>query len=230
MPKRRPNASAEPLDIFSNPRLGAAMAAATSTETAAPAALEPASPPAPAWLRVPTPGAERAPASGASEAAAAAHPAPRFHEERPAAALVSAPAPAPASPAAAPRLATAPRKGRAAAVEEPAIEAPIDPNVALKFRVPQTLRSEFQTFKAELSAVLGGVALDDSNLGRPLLEHFLVEQRERILEAAGSFRGRLRRPANGDTVGMAEFDHALGEIFSEARKRRRAPSAGGEAS
>ncbi|MCP5055149.1 MAG: hypothetical protein GY937_00315 [bacterium] len=95
----------------------------------------------------------------------------------------------------------------------------------LKFRVPQTLRSEFHTFKAELSAALGGIALDDSNLARPLVEYFLVEQRERILEEAVAFKGKLKRPANGDAVGMAEFDHTIGEIFREARKRRRAGSA-----
>jgi hypothetical protein len=119
------------------------------------------------------------------------------------------------------------RKARAETAEEPEPESQIlEPNVPLKFRVPQTLRSEFQTFKAELSAALGGVALDDSNLGRPLLEHFLVDQRDRIIEAAVGFKGKLRRPANGDAVGMAEFDHTLGEIFREARKRRRsAPSA-----
>ena len=98
--------------------------------------------------------------------------------------------------------------------------APPEPNVTLRFRVPQTLRSEFQTFKAELAAVLGGVALDDSNLARPLLEHFLVEYRTRILEEAATFRGRLKRPANGDAVGMAEFDHTIGEIFRKARWRR----------
>ena len=54
-----------------------------------------------------------------------------------------------------------------------------------------------------------------------------MEQRERILEEAAAFKGKLKRPANGDAVGMAEFDHAIGEIFREARKRRRAsPSAG----
>ena len=114
------------------------------------------------------------------------------------------------------------RKGRAEAEQEPEPEKLPEPNVPLKFRVPQTLRSEFQTFKAEFSAALGGVVLDDSNLGRPLLEHFLVDQRDRILEAAAGFKGKLRRPANGDAVGMAEFDHTLGEIFGEARKRRRA--------
>jgi hypothetical protein len=116
-----------------------------------------------------------------------------------------------------------------APVEEPEPEPLLEPNVPLKFRVPQTLRSEFQTFKAELSAALGGIALDDSNLGRPLLEHFLVEQRERILESAGAFKGRLRRPANGDAVGMAEFDLLLGEIFGEARRRRRTSPTAGEA-
>ena len=109
------------------------------------------------------------------------------------------------------------RVARPAAAETP---PPPEPNVPIRFRVPQTLRSEFQKFRAELSAVLGGVALDDSNLARPLVEHFLVEHRERILEEAAAFRGQLKRPPNGDAVGMAEFDHAIGEIFRRARRRR----------
>lgn len=109
------------------------------------------------------------------------------------------------------------RAHRLAAAETPSLP---EPNVTLRFRVPQTLRSEFQTFKAELAAVLGGIALDDSNLARPLLEHFLVEYRTRILEEAAAFRGRLKRPANGDAVGMAEFDHAIGDIFRKAHRRR----------
>ena len=68
--------------------------------------------------------------------------------------------------------------------------------------------------------MLGGVALDDSNLARPLVEHFLVEHRERILEEAAAFRGQLKRPPNGDAVGMAEFDHVIGDIFNRARRRR----------
>ena len=90
----------------------------------------------------------------------------------------------------------------------------------LKFRVPQSLRSEFHRFKAELAAVLGGVALDDSNLARPLVELFLVEQSERILKEASTFRGQIKRPPNGDAVGMAEFDHALGNIFRRAARQR----------
>ena len=93
-------------------------------------------------------------------------------------------------------------------------------NIALKFRVPQSLRSEFHKFKAELAATLGGVALDDSNLARPLIEIFLIEQADRILEEAASFRGQLKRPPNGDTVGMAEFDHTIGEILRRTRRRR----------
>ena len=38
-------------------------------------------------------------------------------------------------------------------------------------------------------------------------------------EAAEGFRGRLKRPANGDAVGMAEFDHTLGELFREVLQR-----------
>ncbi|MCY4460087.1 MAG: hypothetical protein OXC26_06770 [Albidovulum sp.] len=95
-----------------------------------------------------------------------------------------------------------------------------EPNVPLKFRVPQSLRSEFHRFKAELAAVLGGVALDDSNLARPLVELFLVEQSERILKEASTYRGQIKRPPNGDAVGMAEFDHALGDIFRRAARQR----------
>jgi hypothetical protein len=212
MPKRRPVSATEPLDIFENPRLSSAMEAATSPDPL---------PPPPSRARGSAPEvADSAPASGLRSVP---RPPERAPEERPTEpAATPEPAPNPAETEAARS-----RKGRAEAVEEPVVEELPEPNVPLKFRVPQTLRSEFQTFKAELSAALGGVALDDSNLGRPLLEHFLVEQRERIIESATAFRGKLRRPANGDAVGMAEFDHTLGEIFREARKRRRsAPSAG----
>jgi hypothetical protein len=213
MPKRRPSTAIEPLDIFSSPRLSNAMAAATSPEPLAQTAPEPVLPASPE-----VPEEQRfAPLRSVSAP-------PEAHREAPKTdAFVAPEPPARSTPAKG-------RRGKAEPVEEPESELVLEPNVPLKFRVPQTLRSEFQTFKAELSAALGGVALDDSNLGRPLLEHFLVEQRERILEAAAAFKGRLRRPANGDAVAMAEFDHSLGEIFSEARRRRRAsPSAGSEA-
>jgi len=212
MPKRRPVSATEPLDIFENPRLSSAMAAATSPEPL----------PAPA---------SRA-REGAPEEAEPATATSLRSVPRPAEPALREPVEEPSSAPGAPHRqleteAARGRKGRAEEAEEPEPEELPEPNVPLKFRVPQTLRSEFQTFKAELSAVLGGVVLDDSNLGRPLVEQFLVDQRDRILEAAGAFKGKLRRPANGDAVGMAEFDHALGEIFREARKRRRsAPSAG----
>jgi hypothetical protein len=203
----------EPLDIFSSPRLSNAMAAATSPEPLVPSAAE-----------APSPAPREVPEEQRFAPLRSLSAPPEMRREAPETDAFAAPEP-PARSAPAKG-----RKGRAEPVEEPEPELVLEPNVPLKFRVPQTLRSEFQTFKAELSAALGGVALDDSNLGRPLLEHFLVEQRERILEAASSFKGRLRRPANGDAVAMAEFDHSLGEIFSEARKRRRAtPSAGSEA-
>ena len=108
---------------------------------------------------------------------------------------------------------------RRAASAETVVSLP-EPNVPLKFRVPQSLRSEFHRFKAELAAALGGVALDDSNLARPLVELFLVEQSERILEEASAYRGQIRRPPNGDAVGMAEFDDAIGNIFRRASRRR----------
>ena len=108
-------------------------------------------------------------------------------------------------------------KGRPATAQIPSLP---EPNVPLKFRVPQSLRSEFHRFKAELAAVLGGIALDDSNLARPLVELFLVEQSERILKEASAFRGQIKRPPNGDAVGMAEFDHAIGNIFRRAARQR----------
>jgi hypothetical protein len=202
MPKRRPRSTTEPLDIFSNPRLTTAIEAATSAEPLAPPASEPG-------LTAPRKVLEQ-PETSLRNVSRPAESRPEGTTERSATVTEAGPKPA-----------TETRKGRAATAEEQEPEPLPEPNVPLKFRIPQTLRSEFQTFKAELSAALGGVVLDDSNLGRPLLEHFLVDQRERILEAAAGFRGKLRRPANGDAVGMAEFDHTLGEIFGEARKRRR---------
>jgi len=212
MPKRRPVSAVEPLDIFENPRLSSAMAAATSPE---PLPLPVSQVRESASERV-----ESEPSTGLRSV-------PRIPEFAPAEPVKASSGVAETAPNSIETEAVRSRKGRAETAEEPEAEEQIlEPNVPLKFRVPQTLRSEFQTFKAELSAALGGVVLDDSNLGRPLLEHFLVEQRDRIIEAAGSFKGKLRRPANGDAVGMAEFDHTLGEIFREARKRRRsAPSA-----
>ena len=113
-----------------------------------------------------------------------------------------------------------PRAARTGAAATPDALPLSEPNVPLKFRVPQSVRSDFHRFKAELAAALGGVALDDSNLARPLVEIFLVEQSERILEEAAAFRGQIKRPPNGDAVGMAEFDHAIGNIFRRAHRRR----------
>ena len=198
MPKRRPSSTIEPLDIFESPRLNNAMTAATNPEPLGPPVSATPEEEETALRSVP-PAPESAPTERANWPSVATEPAPKHAETG----------------------AAESRKGRAEPAEEPEPEELPEPNVPLKFRVPQTLRSEFQTFKAELSAALGGVVLDDSNLGRPLLEYFLVDQRDRILEAATGFKGKLRRPANGDAVGMAEFDHTLGEVFGEARKRRR---------
>ena len=154
---------------------------------------------------------------------------------RPTAPPSPAPAPAPRAPPppaaaaerGAPRTArpgtTARLVAEASAATPDTLPLP-EPNVPLKFRVPQSLRSEFHRFKAELAAALGGVALDDSNLARPLIEHFLVVQGDRILKEASTCRGQIKRPPNGDAVGMAEFDHAIGNIFQKAT-RRRSPAA-----
>lgn len=214
MPKRRPTASSQPLDIFEDERLNTAMAAATGP--APPGAADPERVlPAPAQAQESGDSALRSVPAGPERAAEA-------RIERPVSEPVSG---SEAALKADPKAAN----GGVNGAEVANIEELPEPNVPLKFRVPQTLRSEFHTFKAEFSAALGGIALDDSNLARPLVEYFLVEQRERILEEAAAFRGRLKRPANGDAVGMAEFDHTIGEIFREARKRRRSNANSGSA-
>ena len=106
----------------------------------------------------------------------------------------------------------------------------IPKNVGLKFRVPPAVKSEFATFMAELSGALGGVSLDDSNIGRPVLEILLLEHRDRILQAAKEHSGELIRPTNRDLVAMAEFDEALGNIIREgvSTRRRNRGGSGGE--
>jgi hypothetical protein len=95
-------------------------------------------------------------------------------------------------------------------------------HVGMKLRLPRAMKAEFQAFKAELSSALGGVFIEDSNIGRSLLENLLGgDDRGRILEVARERGEEIRRPANSDAVAMAEFDAAIGAIFLEARKRRR---------
>ena len=111
--------------------------------------------------------------------------------------------------------------GRAVeSLPRPNTKAPLR-NVGMKLRLPQSMKAEFQTFKAEFSAALGGVYIEDSNIGRPLIELLLADDRERILELAGEKRDTLRRPMNHDALAMAEFDAALAAIISEALKQRR---------
>ena len=153
-------------------------------------------------------------------AAAPTAPPPTLPASALPAALAEGHAPRTSAPTTTTRLA---RKGRPAIAQIPSLP---ESNVPLKFRVPRSLRSEFHRFKAELAAALGGVALDDSNLARPLVELFLVEQSERIIEEASAFHGQIKRPPNGDAVAMAEFDHAIGNIFRKAARHRapRTPS------
>lgn len=95
----------------------------------------------------------------------------------------------------------------------PAIE--VEEHVPLKFEVPRSMRSEFQAFKAELGAALGGVAVDSSNIGRALIARLLGPERDRVLEAARERRGQIRRPRGGDAAAMAEFDAALRQVLEE---------------
>jgi hypothetical protein len=192
--RKRPPASGDPdIDIFQNTRFETAIARAT----------------------------------GSAEATQEAPPEPRSDEGASAVLAVprgtAGPEASSESAAEAPQEQNAPKPDQlaqpATKVAPGPAQAP-EPNVAIKFRVPRGLKTQFMTFKAELSAALGGVSLDDSNIARPLLEEFLVEYRERILEAAQAFEDSLVRPRNGDAVGMAEFDHTIGELFKQARKRR----------
>lgn len=84
----------------------------------------------------------------------------------------------------------------------------------LKFEVPRSMRAEFQSFRAELGAALGGVALDNSNIGRALLASLLGAERARLLEAAREISGTLQRPRNDDAEAMAAFDAALRALFT----------------
>ena len=205
MAKRIPKRG-EPIDIFADDRLHTAMSAAIAPAPV-PAVVEPVIEPEP-------------PTAADREAASTPPPpltlAPAFE---PPAILAAVPEPE------SPRETRV--RGRSRAEVEPAHDAsPIaaeamEANVGFKFRVPQSLRSDFESFKAELSAALGGVRLDDSNLARPILERFLVEERDAILQVAKENRGRLRRPANRDAVAMAEFDDAIGQLFREASPPRR---------
>ena len=156
---------------------------------------------------------EAAPSEAAPSEMAPSEPKPPLGSALPAALAGGDPSRA-SAPVATTRIA---RKGRPATAQIPSLP---EPNVPLKFRVPRSLRSEFHRFKAELAAALGGVALDDSNLARPLVELFLVEQGERIIKEASAFHGQIKRPPNGDAVAMAEFDHAIGNIFRRATQHR----------
>lgn len=94
-------------------------------------------------------------------------------------------------------------------------------NVEFRFRIPKELKVEWATFKAELSGRLDGVSLDDSNVGRALMEVILFDYKDQILSQAGEFEGQLRRPANTDRVGMAELEAEISEIFRKGLRQRR---------
>jgi len=118
-----------------------------------------------------------------------------------------------------------PEEPRSPSAPEP-LARKVERNVGMKLRLPQSMKADFQTFKAELSTALGGTYIEDSNIGRPLIELLLADDRERILEVAREHRDTLRRPINRDALAMAEFDSALSSIFTEAlRRRRKAPRA-----
>lgn len=87
----------------------------------------------------------------------------------------------------------------------------------LKFRVRQSTRARFDAFKAELSVALGGVRLADSNIGRAVVEWFLENAAECVVDLARE--QRLRRPASDDPAGIAAFDEALVHMIQDALAR-----------
>ena len=136
-------------------------------------------------------------------------------------------------PSRAPSLRTASRKGgarappgatpglRGRAPPRPPDALPLsEPNVPLKFRVPQSVRSDFHRFKAELAAALGGVALDDSNLARPLVEIFLVEQSDGSSKRRPPFAARSNDLRTETPSAWRSSNHAIGNIFRRAHRRR----------
>lgn len=99
---------------------------------------------------------------------------------------------------------------------------PAEPTDAhVKIRVRRETRSRFDSFKAELSAALGGARLMDSNLGRAVLDWLLFEIGDEVLEAARESAEELRRPASDDLAGMAAFDNALRAIIARAANERK---------
>lgn len=209
MPKPIPKRS-EPFDIFGDERLRAAMREATAAvpQTTHSASEAPARPGeadeelATGTGAQPTtneePGREketRSPRLGSSERAA------KTSEE-----------PATRSGAKATTEVETVREKRT----RPAMASPLavvpEGHVPLKFEVPPSMRAEFQAFRAELGAALGGIALDNSNIGRALLARLLGPDRARILDAARR-SGALRRPRNDDSAAMAAFDAAVRKLL-----------------
>jgi len=98
------------------------------------------------------------------------------------------------------------------------------PAVVAKTETPKKKAKPRSVVTTELSAALGGVSLDDSNLGRPLIELLLVDYREQILSQAAELEGKLKRPALSDRLAMAEFDDQIGQVLKKAiTQRRRKP-------
>lgn len=168
MAKTNPTRKQQPLDIFGDERLGAAMQAATAAREG--------------------------------------------QGTQPASRVASSSAPPPAAAPAAGRADLSPRARSPAAGEE-SHPAAADGHVPIKFVVPRELRAEFMAFKAELGAALGGILLDNSNIGRALLARLLGPDRARLLEAAREANGTLTRPRNDDAEAMAEFDLKLSQLF-----------------
>jgi hypothetical protein len=209
IPKR-----SEPFDIFGDERLSAAMRAATAAE---PRTENISASDAPAPARTgkadeelaagtgaqPTtneePGREkeaRSPRLGSSERA------PKTPEE-----------PATRNGARPTKEEEAAREKRTRpAVASTAASAP-EAHVPLKFEVPRSMRAEFQAFRAELGAALGGIALDNSNIGRALLAQVLGPRRTRILDAARRSGATLQRPRNDGLDAMAAFDEQISRLF-----------------
>jgi hypothetical protein len=98
----------------------------------------------------------------------------------------------------------------AAVVKAPGLEKLTQYN---KFLTTPTEKLELERLAARVSGALG-VSVRPSHLIRACLIQLLHAEQEIIARAER--HGRLKRPSNTEAVALAEFDHAVAEILSDA--------------
>lgn len=201
----------EPFDIFGDERLGVAMQAATAPQSAP----TPSDATAPARAgksdEEPATGTGAPPTKGGQPAREKETLSPRLGSPERAAKTPEERATRSGAKSTLEVETAREKRTRPAAASAPASEP--ESHVPLKFEVPRSMRAEFQAFRAELGAALGGIALDNSNIGRAVLARLLGPDRARILDAARR-SDPLRRPRNDDLEAMAEFDTRIKDLIT----------------